>query len=517
MGLILGYGLPEPLPPGVSGVPSADELLARVQGGGEPVDAVLLGTGTPQALRVIQRLHAADRLLAVRLLGPPAPAQALLQAARFTPQIGPHLAWVNEPPEELGPALQAAAAQTRTRREHARQVARTNAQLSPAAVPAPAPFLEHLLDQAPLGVVTLNLQGQAVDWNPAAARLLPELRAGLNLRAALPAFPPGPVPGAVRLERPLGGERQVLRVHLSAMQRPAHGPGLLALLEDITAFVRAEEERDRAGAELRALNQTLEARVAERTQALEAQTQALEAQTRALEAQTLALQRSNSELERFAYVTSHDLQEPLRTITSFTALLVSRAGPGLDPRTAQYLRFIQEGSARMKAQIDDLLHYARLNAGPRPLRPVPLAEPLQEALDRLQALAEEAQAQFEVEPLPTVLGDAPQLAQLLQNLVGNALKFRREGAAARVQVWAQPGPAPGLWRIQVRDNGIGIEPQYFGRIFEMFQRLHRRESYSGTGLGLAICRKIVQAHGGEIGVESEPGGGSTFWFTLPAA
>jgi light-regulated signal transduction histidine kinase (bacteriophytochrome) len=285
------------------------------------------------------------------------------------------------------------------------------------------------------------------------------------------------------------------------MSRPGQAEGQLVLLEDITAYVRAEEAREAAQAELKALNETLEARVAQRTLALEEQ--------------ALALQRSNAELERFAYIASHDLQEPLRTITSFTELFMTRSGAQLDARSRQYLHFVQDGSARMKALIDDLLAFSRLNAERPPPRVVDTSEPVHEALARLADRIATSGARVEIGPLPTVCGDAPQLAQLFQNLISNALKFQRPGMTPEVQVEA--ADEGGCWRFRIHDNGIGIEPQYTDRIFVMFQRLHGREVYEGTGLGLAICRKIVEAHGGSIGVESVPGEGSTFWFTLPAA
>ncbi|MDL2344797.1 GAF domain-containing protein [Deinococcus sp. MIMF12] len=236
---------------------------------------------------------------------------------------------------------------------------------------------------------------------------------------------------------------------------------------------------------------------------------------RALQRRTEDLERSNAELERFAYVASHDLQEPLRTIASFTELIVKRHAHSLDPQGQRYLDFVVKGAERMKSLIDDLLVFSRLNAVQEPLVPVPSREPLAEALARLHGAVEAAGARVVTGELPTVLGAPGELTQLLQNLIGNAVKFRREGAVPVVEVGAvRQGDE---WLFTVRDNGIGFEPQYAERVFQMFQRLHLREHYEGTGMGLAIVRKIVQRHGGRVWAEGEPGQGSAFHFTLRAA
>jgi PAS domain S-box-containing protein len=225
------------------------------------------------------------------------------------------------------------------------------------------------------------------------------------------------------------------------------------------------------------------------------------------------LRRSNAELERFAYIASHDLQEPIRTVGSFAGLLGRRYGDVLDERGQGYLRTVEQGALRMKTLVDDLLVFSRLNADHPPLQPVNASEPLQEALARLDSALRDAGARVVVVELPTVCGDAPRLVQLFQNLLTNAVKFRREGETPEVRVGAtREGDE---WHFTVSDNGIGIEAAYFGRIFEMFQRLHGRERYEGSGLGLAICQKIVAQHGGRLWVQSVPGEGSTFHFTLP--
>lgn len=229
-----------------------------------------------------------------------------------------------------------------------------------------------------------------------------------------------------------------------------------------------------------------------------------------------ALRRSNAELEQFAYIASHDLQEPLRTVTSFSRLLERRYGARLDDDGREFLAYVAEGGRRAQALIGDLLSVARLSSEGRPFEAVPLDRLLDEVQGGLRVLLADSGATLTRDaPLPAVHADPSQLTQLLQNLLANAVKFRGE-AAPQVHVGARLQP-DGRWRIDVSDNGIGIDARFHARIFELFKRLHARSDYRGTGIGLAICKKVVERHGGQIGVESAPGAGSTFWFTLAAA
>jgi signal transduction histidine kinase len=234
-----------------------------------------------------------------------------------------------------------------------------------------------------------------------------------------------------------------------------------------------------------------------------------------LEAQTLELQRSNAELEQFAYVASHDLQEPLRKVAAFCGMLRHRYAGQLDERADQYIAFAVEGAESMQVLINDLLEFSRVGRSQTEHVRVAMEEVVAAALTNLDTAIAEAGAEVEVGALPAVVGDRGLLVVLVQNLVANAVKFRGE-APPRVRV---SGVADGaLVRFAVDDNGIGIAPQYADRVFAVFQRLHTREEYEGTGIGLAMARKIVEFHGGEISVAPEAArGGASLRFTLPAA
>ena len=223
------------------------------------------------------------------------------------------------------------------------------------------------------------------------------------------------------------------------------------------------------------------------------------------------LNRSNEELGQFAYIASHDLQEPLRMVASYTQLLSRRYQGRLDTDADEFIAFAVDGASRMQRLIDDLLAYSRVGTKGQDPQPTSSEDALQQALLNLRGAIEESGALVTHDPLPTALADETQLIQLFQNLVGNAIKYQKPGVP-KVHIAARNSAKK--WIFSVSDNGLGIDPQYFDKIFGVFQRLHGRDEFAGTGIGLAICKKIVERHGGTISVESEPGKGSTFRFAL---
>ncbi|OYW31261.1 MAG: hypothetical protein B7Z47_01575 [Chthoniobacter sp. 12-60-6] len=225
------------------------------------------------------------------------------------------------------------------------------------------------------------------------------------------------------------------------------------------------------------------------------------------------LARSNAELEQFAYVATHDLQEPLRAVASCVQLLQKRYEGRLDARAVEFITHAVDGTMRMQTLINDLLAYSRISTHAQAFASTECTKVLAAALANLSIATAESGAVITSDGLPMVMGDATQLTQLFQNLIGNAIKFRAERPAL-IHIGAVLKEDE--WWFTVADNGIGMEPQYFERVFQVFQRLHTRRAYQGTGIGLAICKKVVERHGGRIWVESQPGQGSTFCFTIPA-
>jgi PAS domain S-box-containing protein len=233
----------------------------------------------------------------------------------------------------------------------------------------------------------------------------------------------------------------------------------------------------------------------------------------ALRHKAAELARSNAELEQFAYVSSHDLQEPLRMVTAFMRKLESEYGEKLDSDAREYIGYAVQGASRMKQLIKDLLTLSRVGTRSQEISATDCSAVLQGVLTNLEVAAKESGAEITCDPLPTVMSDRTQTGQLLQNLISNALTFRNQ-SVPRIHISAKRQGEE--WVFSVSDNGIGISPEQHERIFMMFERLHDRTEYPGTGIGLAVCKKIVERHGGRIWVQSAPGEGSTFYFTLPA-
>mgnify|MGYP003946356055 FL=1 len=286
-----------------------------------------------------------------------------------------------------------------------------------------------------------------------------------------------------------------------------------------TVILRDITERRAAELILRGAHDELDRRVRERTAELEERNAQLQQEIherrraeKLLAEQARELARSNADLEQFASVASHDLQEPLRMVASYTQLLGKRYRNRLDEDADEFMGFIVDGALRMQRLINDLLTFSRVGSRGKGFQPVDLATSVAQVRINLRAAIDESGARISTGTLPVVNADATQMEQLLQNLIGNAIKFRK-GPAPRVHIDARREDA--AWRIEVQDDGIGIDARYAERIFVIFQRLHTAAEYPGTGIGLAICKKIVERHGGQIGVQSTPGEGTSFSFTLP--
>jgi PAS domain S-box-containing protein len=308
-------------------------------------------------------------------------------------------------------------------------------------------------------------------------------------------------------------------IHLADPRPGRFPPATVEFIESMAPLIGEAVHRFQAEAELAKYRNQLEDLVKQRTGDLEAANQRLQAEIAqrtsaeaALRQTAQELQRSNRDLEQFAYVASHDLQEPLRAVGGYVKLLQHRFAEKLDAKALQHIAGAADGAARMQRLITDLLAFSRVGSQGGALAPADLNELLNEALSNLRASIMEAGAKISSDPLPTLPVDALQIVLLFQNLIGNAIKFR-SGRTPEIHVGAQR--QEGGWLLSIRDNGIGIEPQYFERIFQIFQRLHTRKQYPGTGIGLAICKKIVERHGGAIWVESQPGKGTTFYFSIP--
>jgi signal transduction histidine kinase/CHASE3 domain sensor protein len=370
---------------------------------------------------------------------------------------------------------------------------------------------EAILDTAAEGIVGLNQAGRVTFANPAAAHMVGLTEEALIEQVAAPWIEPTAV--TVSSGQDDDGIEQVTGDDLAVRPPPISAALDLGTVETgIGDLLRAGDGSrlpvEYACAPIRDGGEIVGAVLTFRD------VTARRAAERALEARARDLARSNADLEQFAYVASHDLQEPLRAVVSYLQLLERRYGAQLDERAEKYIGYAVDGGRRMQTLITDLLTYSRVGRRDLEIEPVDLDVVLDRVQASLRVSIEESGATIARDPLPTVDGDVTQLTQLFQNLIANAIKFRAE-SVPDIHVSAER--QPDTWLFSVRDNGIGIAPEYHERVFVLFQRLHGRDEYSGTGIGLAICKKIVERHGGTIWVEATPGGGSTFRFTIPDA
>jgi PAS domain S-box-containing protein len=318
---------------------------------------------------------------------------------------------------------------------------------------------------------------------------------------------------------PIHCRRGVLgAIHLADRRTGQFPPGLVEFVESLAPLIGEAVRRFQAEAELAKHREHLEELVKQRTRELEGANEQLrnEVASREVAEEALlhaaeSLKRSNLDLEQFGYVASHDLQEPLRAVAGYVRLLEHRFPEKVDAKAREYIAGAAEGATRMERLITDLLTFSRLSTEGGTFAPTDLGVPLDTALRDLQFSIRAANAVVTSDPLPTLPVDASQMVQLFQNLIANGLKFHGE-RPPQIHIGARSEQE--RWVFWVRDNGIGIESQYFERVFQVFQRLHTRNKYPGTGIGLAICKKIVERHGGTIWVESQPGQGSTFFFSM---
>ncbi len=329
-------------------------------------------------------------------------------------------------------------------------------------------------------------------WAPVAANLAVAVVSGLL---------------AMRLGGRLIAQLRQLQEHAQALSRgqwehAAEPAAVRELAELSAAFNQMGAAIRQRTAQLESANQQLEGEIAERQAAQESLQRAAD-----------QLTRSNQELEQFAYIASHDLQEPLRVVTGYVQLIERKYKTRLDAEADQFMDYIREGVSRMQQLITDLLSYSRLGTRGKPFGRVKVETVLEHATTNLQPLIDQNGAVVAHQALPEVQGDEMQLVQLFQNLIANAVKFHGD---RRPEVSVSARPENGHWVFEVRDNGIGIERQYWDQIFVIFQRLHTRQKYPGTGIGLAVCKRIVERHGGRIWLDSQPNLGTTFYFTLPS-
>lgn len=362
------------------------------------------------------------------------------------------------------------------------------------------PLFRALFDQAPIGMLLMNRERVITRANDACGRLLGRSAAEMEgLSSSDISLPEERPIGLDLFQEMLAGEVRGYRVEKQLVR--ADGTALWA--EITISLIEDAGEREQVIAQIQDVTQRKldEAALAE--------------SARELARHTADLERSNEELEQFAYVASHDLSEPLRTISGFVRLLRDRYHGELDEDADTFIDFAVTGTERMQRLIDDLLLYSRAGRADVPPEAVALGEVAHLTVRALAEAIRESGGEIEVEELPNVLGSRGQLAQILQNLVANAIKFVPEGRPPRVRIGATTGTAAIV--IWVEDNGIGVDPKAGDRIFKMFQRLHGRDAYSGTGIGLAIARKIVERHGGRIWHEPADGGGSRFCFTVQPA
>lgn len=484
---------------------------------GEEVDLVVLGELVSAPLSAVHQLAARNEKTAVLIVVAPERAADVERSIRYSPVLPGDVRSVrSDRPDDVGETARSMAVKSRRSRRFSSILPRLREKMPPRS-PADQTtlYLDTLLDYAPIGVLVIDPVGTVVDLNPETRRFLSSLEGparGRPLSEMLPASRREDVAALLSDVKTAGegsvsrrlrwppDERTFVEVTAARLARGGETEGTMIILRDVTADVSVE----RAESELRQQRAV--------AQALEGQADELRRLNRELEAR-------NEELQQFAYMASHDLQEPLRKIASFVDLLIEDSAERLGEDGRFYLDRMQSAALRMSELIRGLLRFSRVRTESSDVGPVDLNEILENVLSDLSMYIEEMGAEIDVDELPVVWGDAGQLSQLFQNLISNGIKFSKEEEFPRVRVYADEHAAEvrdrTAHRITVSDNGIGFDDKYADRIFAPFQRLHSGARYPGTGMGLAICARIVERHEGRIEVESQPGEGSAFTVYLP--
>lgn len=504
-------------------LPTPAAALTFLEEQADPVDLLVLGADLPNPVRIAQQACTLRDPLAVLILCPPAHAGRLAEAIRFSPFLGTAVACgVLDDREALAVRFREMAEQARQQSRYARMLEAAHARMPArtAAQPASMIYLDRLLEHAPVGVVVLNVQEHIQAWNRQAALIFDteeDAALGRSLytffadrerdrlqQLIVHAGTDGDRPPATTFERTLADGRTQF-IDVTATRLPVRNGmiGTMLIFQDITSRVEAEQE-------------------ARRLQQETAVAHARAEQAEQLKALNAILEQRNRELQEFAYVASHDLQEPLRKIHAFADLLWEDYHEQINEEGRHFLERMQHAARRMSRLLSDLLTYSRIATRAQPYQQLDLNRTLAEVCSDLELQIAEVGGTVHTEPLPSIEADPTQMHQLFQNLISNALKFHRENVPPVVHVAGRlaPADAPGaapVCRITVQDNGIGFDEKYLDRIFTPFQRLHGRGAYPGTGMGLAICRRIIERHQGHLTADSTPGAGTTFIVTLPSA
>jgi PAS domain S-box-containing protein len=466
----------------------------------------IIGSDIEDPVQSAQRFHTLEKDAKIILLTKSDESNDnLKEVIRFSPSIGTDVHCLNESDEQhldkLNEVLQSSIQAEKYRSIIANSNSRISATFSSQKPAVNQEFVNKLMDIAPIGIVIVNRDGKILGWNKEATSIFNKNEAqvlgtpfdqlfgvpdGHELKGYLKQCFSNPGPSdsiqTLDLERELqGNDSQFLNLTAAHFTYHRLDEQLLVLaIKDIT-------------------NRVLSAR-------------RLKELNRELEEQAKELAASNAELEQFAFVASHDLQEPLRMITSFLSQLEKKYNTVLDERGKKYIYFATDGAKRMRQVILDLLEFSRVGYVNQERNMVDMNQVLEEVLSIQKELIRERNAIIEYDQLPEIHAVKSLIRQLFQNLINNAIKYQENDNQPVVKIsWSEDDD---YWHFRVRDNGIGIEDTYSVKIFNIFQRLHGKDEYTGTGVGLAICKKIVQEHGGEIGVESQVGKGSTFYFTI---